>query len=56
MSEIAQSERLENWHKEAMARLKEQATIREAELNTHTELMAQEYNGAMGRLREQVTS
>ena len=36
-----------------MERLKEQATSREAELNTHAELMAQEYNGAMGRFREQ---
>ena len=39
-SEIARSERLEKWHKDAMARLKEQATSREAELNTHAKLMA----------------
>ena len=41
------SERREKWHTEAMARLKEQATSWEAELNTHAELMGQEYNGAM---------
>ena len=55
-AEIARSDRREQWHKEAMARLKEQATSREAKLNTHTERMTQEHNGAMSRLREQATS
>ena len=55
-AEIVRSDRREQWHKEAMARLKEQATSREAELITQAELRAQEYNGAMGRLREQVAS
>ena len=39
-----------------MARLKEQATSREAELTTHAEHRAQEYSGEMGRLREQAAS
>ena len=55
-AEIARSDRREQWHKEAMARLKEQAASREAKLITHAELRAQEYNGAMGRLREQAAS
>ena len=38
---------------EAMAHLKEQDTSREAELMTHAELRVHEYNGEMGRLREQ---
>ena len=43
-AEIAQSERLEKWHKEAMGRLKEQAASWEAELKAeiaHDKLMAQ---------------
>ena len=39
-----------------MADLKEQATSREVVLNNHAELMAQEYNGAVGRLRAQAVS
>mgnify|MGYP006973847085 CR=1 FL=1 len=39
-AEIVRSERREKWHTEAMACLKEQATSREAELNTHAKLMA----------------
>ena len=36
-----------------MARLKEQASSRMAELNAHAEHIVQEHNEAMGRLREQ---
>ena len=39
-----------------MARLKEEASSRVAELNTHAEHMLREHNEAMGRLREQVAS
>ena len=42
-AEIARSERLEKWHKEAMGRLREQARSREDELKAviaHAELMA----------------
>ena len=38
-----------------MARLKEQASSRVAELNAHAEHMVQEHNEAMGRLREHAT-
>ena len=52
-AEIARSKRHENWHKEAMDRLKVQATSREAELNIHAEIMVEEYDGVVARLRNQ---
>ena len=55
-AEIAWSDRREQWHKEAMARLKEQASSRVTELNTHAEHMVREHKEAMGRLREQAAS
>ena len=58
-AEIARSERLEKWHKEAMGRLREQAASQEAELRAkiaHAELMAWQYNETMGQLREQAAS
>ena len=55
-AKIARSKHRENWHKEAMDRLKGQATSREAELNRHAEIMAEVYDEAMARLRNQPAS
>ena len=58
-AEIARSERMEHWHKEAMGRLREQAANREAELKAElarTELLAQQHNEEIGQIREQVAS
>ena len=58
-AEIARSEHLEKWHREAMGCLWEQAASREVEVKAelaHTELIAQQYNATMGQLREQAVS
>ena len=55
-AEIARSARREQWQKEAMARLQEQASSRVAELKTHAEYMLREHNEAMGRFREQAAN
>ena len=55
-AEIVRFDCREQWHKEAMARLKEEASSRVAELNTHAEHMLREHNEEMGRLREQAAS
>ena len=55
-AEIARSDRREQWHKEAMARLQEQASSRVAELNTHAEHMLRKHNEEMSQLREQAAS
>ena len=54
--ENARFDRREQRHKEAMARLKEDAASRIAELNTRAEHMLREHNEERGRLREQAAS
>ena len=54
--EIVRFDRQEQWHKETMARLKEEAASRIAELNTRAEHMLREHNEERGRLREQAAS
>ena len=55
-AEIPRSDHREQWHKDAMALLKEQASNRVAELTTHAEHMVREHNEAMGHLTEQAAS